>query len=340
MEDGNSEPAVLIEEAEERLSVSERLKLITERKKVKKGNEEAEATQAPNRTLMSIADKIAKMQGRGSAAAPHLPPVERSESSSKAGGGIAERIAELQAGAGDGAAAPPGSSPSAPDRSGSGTVPRRATVVSGAGRTDGSIATRMQKLDGGDDTDIAAAPIGDDTAKSDDPEPPHDGAAAVQDAALSSSAMSASVVGDRSQADGDDTDIAAAPIADDTAKSDDPKAPHDGAAAVQDTALSSPAMSASVVGDRSQADGDDTDTAAAPIADDTAKSDDPKAPHDGAAAQGAAPPSPAMSARSARDGAVGAHALGDAVTVVGGDGRRMHEGIVRFVGVTRFVSHA
>ena len=85
---------------------------------------------------------------------------------------------------------------------------------------------------------------------------------------------------------------------------------------------------------------DSTDTTADPIVDGTAKSDDPKAPHDGAAAQGAAPPSPAMSARSARDDAVGAHALGDTVTVVGGDGRRMHEGIVRFVGATRFASHA
>ena len=105
-------------------------------------------------------------------------------------------------------------------------------------------------------------------------------------------------------------------------------------------ALPSPAMSASVAGDRSQADEDDTNTAAALIADGITKSDDPKAPHDGAAAQGAAPPSPAMSARSARDDAVGAHALGDTVTVVGGDGRRMHEEIVRFVGVTRFASHA
>ena len=46
----------------------------------------------------------------------------------------------------------------------------------------------------------------------------------------------------------------------------------------------SPAMSAGVAGDRSQADGDDTDSAAAPSADDTATSDGPKALHDGAAA--------------------------------------------------------
>ena len=109
--------------------------------------------------------------------------------------------------------------------------------------------------------------------------------------------MSASVAGDRSQ---DDTDTEAASIADDTAKSDDPKAPHDSAAA-QGAAPPSPRMSASFAGDRSQADGGDTDTAAAPIADDTAKSDDPKAPHDGAAAQDAAPPSPRMSASVANN---------------------------------------
>ena len=79
-------------------------------------------------------------------------------------------------------------------------------------------------------------------------------------------------------------------------------------------------MSARVAGDRSQADGDDTDIAAGPIAGDTAKSDAPKAP----------------AARSARDDAVGAHALGDAVMVGRGDGRQMHEGFVRFVGATRF----
>ena len=37
-------------------------------------------------------------------------------------------------------------------------------------------------------------------------------------------------------------------------------------------------------------------------------------------------------ARNARDDAAGAHALGDTVTIIGG-----HEGIVRFVGATRFV---
>ena len=58
----------------------------------------------------------------------------------------------------------------------------------------------------------------------------------------------------------------------------------------------------------------------APITNDTAKSDDSKAP----------------AARSARDAAAGTHALGDAVMVVRGDGRRSHEGIVRFVGATRF----
>ena len=131
--------------------------------------------------------------------------------------------------------------------------------------------------------------------------------------------MSTSVAGDRSQANGDDTDTAAALIADDTAKSDGLEALHGGAGA-QDAAPPSPAIPASVAGDRSQADGDDTDTAAAPIADDTTKSDDPKAP----------------AARSACDDAAGTHALGDAVMVVAGGGRRSHEGIVRFVGATRF----
>ena len=82
----------------------------------------------------------------------------------------------------------------------------------------------------------------------------------------------------------------------------------------------SPATSASVAGDRSQADGNDTDTAAALITDDTAKSDDPTAP----------------AAQSARDDASCTHALNDAVVVVAGKGRQDHEGIVRFVGATRF----
>ena len=138
-------------------------------------------------------------------------------------------------------------------------------------------------------------------------------------AAPSGPATSASVAGDRSQADGNDTDTAAALITDDTAKSDDPKAPHSSAAA-QDAAPPSPAMSASVTSVQSQADGDDTDTAAAPVADDTAKSDDPTAP----------------AAQSARDDASCTHALNDAVVVVAGKGRQDHEGIVRFVGATRF----
>ena len=83
-------------------------------------------------------------------------------------------------------------------------------------------------------------------------------------------------------------------------------------------------MSASVADDRSQADGDDTDTAAAPIADDTTKSDDPKAP----------------AAQSACHDAAGTHALGDVVTVVAGGDRMSHEGIVRFVGATRFAPRA
>ena len=79
-------------------------------------------------------------------------------------------------------------------------------------------------------------------------------------------------------------------------------------------------MSASVADVRSQADGDDTDTTAALIADDTTKSDNSQVP----------------AAQSARDDAAGAHALGDAVMVVAGGGRRSYEGIVRFVGTTRF----
>ena len=215
----------------------------------------------------------------------------------------------------------------------------------------------------GDDLNTAAALIVDDTTKSDDPKAPHDNAT-TQDATPPSPAMSASVAGDRSQPDGNDIDTeekllimpagdqidddlralsgkllkmlrahaspeahlltddahtAAAPIVDDAAKSDDPNAPHDSAAA-QDAAPPRPAMSASVADDRSQADGDDTDTTAALIADDTTKSDNPQVP----------------ATQSARDDAAGAHALGDAVMVVAGGGRRSHEGIVRFVGTTRF----
>ena len=86
---------------------------------------------------------------------------------------------------------------------------------------------------------------------------------------------------------------------DDTAKPDGPKAPHDRAAAQH--AAPPTAMSASVAGDRSQAGGDDTDTAATLIADDTLKSDDSTLPSDGAAAQDAALPSSAMSASVADD---------------------------------------
>ena len=161
--------------------------------------------------------------------------------------------------------------------------------------------------------DTAAAPIADDIAKSIDPKALHD-AAAAQDAAPPSPVMSASDASNRSQAVGDDTDTAAAPIADVTAKSDDPKNPRDGAAA-QDAAPLSTAMPEIVAGGRSQDDGDATDTVAASIfthhhlnhfaylcnADGTAKSDDPTEPRDGAAAQDAAPPSPAMSASVAGD---------------------------------------
>ena len=132
-------------------------------------------------------------------------------------------------------------------------------------------------------------------------------------------AMSASVAGVRSQADGDDTDTAAALVANGTSNSDDPKPPHDCAAA-QDAAPPSPGMLVSVAGVRSQADGDDTYMAAAPIADDTTKSDDLQA----------------LAAQSAHDDAASTYALGDAVMVVAGGGRRSHEGIVRFVGATRF----
>ena len=199
--------------------------------------------------------------------------------------------------------------------------------------------------------------------------------------------MSMSVAGDRSQADGDDINTAAAPIADDTPKSDGLEAPHDSAAA-QDAAPPSFTMSASVAGVQSQADGDDTGTAAAPMADNTTKPDGPKAPaappafiefkrrlgiakrsaklaaqkeraaaaeREKAAAAEAeareiaqaklAPIShdttksddlQALVALSAHDDAAGTHALGDAVMVVAGGGRRSHEGIVRFVGATRF----
>ena len=138
----------VVEDSEQRLSVSERLKLLKERKKVKKEDENAEATQAPKRTSTSIADKIAKMHGSGSGDAPPPPPVERSKVSSKMSGGIAERIAKLQAGAGDGATAPPCSPASAHDRSGSGTASRRATVAGGASGTGGDIAAHTQKLGG------------------------------------------------------------------------------------------------------------------------------------------------------------------------------------------------
>ena len=104
----NNEPAAFMEEAEEAdqdeewLSVGERLKLMTKRENTKKGDENAEATQAPKRTSMarthssgSIADKIAKIQGSGSAEKPAPPPVERLESIPKKGNGIAERLAKL-----------------------------------------------------------------------------------------------------------------------------------------------------------------------------------------------------------------------------------------------------
>ena len=119
--------------------------------------EKTKATQAPKRTSMSIADKMSHIQGRGSAGAPPPQPVEPSGGShfiefkrrlAKKGGGIAERITKLQAGAGDGAAAPPGSPPSTSDRSGSGTAPRRVTVADGAKGTGGGIAARTQKLGG------------------------------------------------------------------------------------------------------------------------------------------------------------------------------------------------
>ena len=118
---------------------------------------EREKTKAPKRTSMSIADKISQMQGHGSAGAPPPQLVEPSGGShfiefqrrlAKKGGGIAERITKLQAGAGDGAAAPPGSPPSASDRSGSGTAPRRVTVADGAKGTGGGITAHTQKLGG------------------------------------------------------------------------------------------------------------------------------------------------------------------------------------------------
>ena len=59
--------------------------------------EKAKVPQAPKRTSMSIADKIAQMKNRG---------------------GVAERLAKLQTGAGGGAAAPSGSPPSARNSSG------------------------------------------------------------------------------------------------------------------------------------------------------------------------------------------------------------------------------
>ena len=159
----NNEPAAFMEEAEEAdqdeewLSVGERVRLMTKRLNTKKGDENAEATQAPKRTSMSIADKISQMKGHGSAGAPPPQLVEPSGGShfiefqrrlAKKGGGIAERITKLQAGAGDGAAAPPGSPPSASDRSGSGTAPRRVTVADGAKGTGGGITAHTQKLGG------------------------------------------------------------------------------------------------------------------------------------------------------------------------------------------------
>ena len=83
--------------------------------------------------------------------APPPPPVfiEFKRCLANKGGGIAKRSAQLQAGAGDGAAAPTGSPPSARDRSGSGTAPRRATVAGGARSTGGGIAARRQKNGGG-----------------------------------------------------------------------------------------------------------------------------------------------------------------------------------------------
>ena len=125
----------------ERLSVAERLKLMKEREKTKKEEEKAEATQAPKRKSMSIADKIAKMQGSGSAEAPSPPPVERSKISPKTGGGIAERLAKLKAGAGGGVGAPSDSPPSVRGHSGSGTASRPTTVMGGAGSTGGGSAT-------------------------------------------------------------------------------------------------------------------------------------------------------------------------------------------------------
>ena len=106
----NNEPAAFMEEAEEAdqdeewLSVGERLKLMTKRENTKKGDENAEATQAPKRTSMRIADKNAKMQGRGSAGAPPPPPgffeFKRRLAKCTTGGSIAERIAKFQVGAG------------------------------------------------------------------------------------------------------------------------------------------------------------------------------------------------------------------------------------------------
>ena len=139
----------MAEDGEERLSVGERLKRMKEREKAKKEDEKAEATQAPKRTSMSMAEKIAKMQSRGSADEPPPPPVGRSESSPKKGGGVAERLAKLQAGAGGGAATPSGSPSSSHDQSESGTAPRCATVAGGVRSTGGGIAARAQKLGGG-----------------------------------------------------------------------------------------------------------------------------------------------------------------------------------------------
>ena len=145
-------PKALMEEAEEAdQDGKERLKLMTNREKKKKGNEKAEATQAPKRTSMSLSDKIAKIQGRGSAGAPPPHPdfIEFKRRLGKTGGGVAERIAKLQGGTGDRTAAPVGSPPSARDRFGSSTAPRRAMIAGGARSTGGGIAARTQKLGGG-----------------------------------------------------------------------------------------------------------------------------------------------------------------------------------------------
>ena len=95
-----------------------------------------------------IADDTAKS---GDSKAPPPPPVfiEFKRRLANKGGGIAKRSAQLQARAGDGAAASTGSPPSARDRSGSCTAPRHATVAGGARSTGGGIAARTQKNGGG-----------------------------------------------------------------------------------------------------------------------------------------------------------------------------------------------